>query len=127
MAKLVEATEGVERAAELFLVCNYYELEDTILDMCGMKSDKPKVGPMVAVGTLIRNTSKTTVVDHIVKNKLENVEEVERFQVINLNYAKMFSTAEHKLKEKRQCDNRKPAAIPNKKCLETIRTTSSLR
>ena len=105
------ATECVERAAELFLLRNYYELEEAILDKCGMKSDKPKVGLMV--GTLIRNTSKTMVVDHIVKNKLENVEEVERFQVINLNYAKMCSTAEHELKEKRQRDNRKPAAIPN--------------
>ena len=37
MTKLVAATECVERAAELFLVQNYYELEDTILDMCGMK------------------------------------------------------------------------------------------
>ena len=39
------------------------------------------------------------VVDHIVKNKLEDVREVERFQVFNLNYAKMFSTAEYRLRK----------------------------
>ena len=122
MAKLVAATEGVERAAELFLVRNYYALEGAILDMCGMQSEKPKAGLMVALGTLIRNASKTVVVDHIVKNKLEEVKEVERFQkVFNLNYAKMFSTAEYQLKEKRQRDNRKPAALPDEKSLETLR------
>ena len=122
MAKLVAATEGVETAVELFLVRNYYALEDAILDMCGMKTDKPKVGLMVAVGTLIRNASKTMVVDHIVKNKSEDVKEVKRFQVINLNYAKVFSTAEYQLKEKWQRDNRKPAALADEKCLEALGT-----
>ena len=55
MANLVAATEGVERAAELFLAHNYYALEDATLDMCGMKTDKPKAGLMVALGKLIRN------------------------------------------------------------------------
>ena len=59
---------------------NYYALEEAILDTCGVKSEKPKAGLMVALGTLIRNASKTMVVDHIVKNGLDEVKDVERFQ-----------------------------------------------
>ena len=43
MAKLVAATEGVERVAELFLVLNYYALEYAILYMCGIETDKPRL------------------------------------------------------------------------------------
>ena len=35
----------------------------------------------------------------------------------------MFSTADYQLKEKRQCDNRKPAALREEKSLETLRTS----
>ena len=34
----------------------------------------------------------------------------------------VFSTAEYQLKEKHQRDNRKPAALPDEKCLEALRT-----
>ena len=102
---------------------NYYTLEDAMQNMCGMHSEKPKAGLMVALGTLIRNASKTMVVDHIVKNRLDEVKEVQRFQkVFNLNYAKMFSAAEYQLKEKRQRENRKPAALPDEKSFETLRS-----
>ena len=47
-----------------------------------MKSDKPKAGLMVAVSTVIRNVSKTPVVDHIGKIKLEDVREVEKFRIL---------------------------------------------
>ena len=49
-------------------------------NMCGMNSEKPKAGLMVALRTLIRNASKTMVVDNIVKNRLDKVKDVERFQ-----------------------------------------------
>ena len=34
----------------------------------------------------------------------------------------MFSAAEYQLKEKRQHENRKPAAFPDEKSLETLRS-----
>ena len=56
---------------------NYYALKNSILDKYGMKSDTPKAVLMVTVGTLNINPEKTLVVDHIVKNRLKDVKEVE--------------------------------------------------
>ena len=49
--------------------------------------------------------------------------QVDIFQkVFHTNYQQMFSAAEYQLKETRQRDNRKPAALPNEEDLERLRT-----
>ena len=125
LAKLLHATKGVEKAAELFKVDNFYQLEDAIKYICqpDSSSDKPvKAGLRIAIGTLVRIATKVLSADYIINRQAERVKEVEQFEkVFNLNYSKNFSVAEYCLKENRQRDNRKPNALPEEADIEKLR------
>ena len=115
LAKFVDATVSISTAAELFVVANFYELEDTIRVICQTDSGtdkKMKAGLNIAIGALVRMSAMILAADYIIRQQREKAVEVECFEkVFNMNYSKMFNDAEYQLKEKRQRDNRKLNAL----------------
>ena len=126
LAKLVDATVGISTAAELFVVANFYQLEDAIKVICQTDSGtdkKMKAGLKIAIGALVRMSAKILAADYIIRQQREKAVEVEMFKkVFNMNYSKIFNDAEYQLKEKRQRDNRKPTALPDEGDLEKLRS-----
>ena len=125
LARLVEATEGVTKAEQLFVVSNFYISEQGIHNVCQTDaySDKQsKAGLEVAIGSLIRVAAKSVVANFIITNRINDSNQVEMFvKVFNLNYSKLFSRAEYQLKENRQRQNRKPTALPDEEHLGKLR------
>ena len=126
LARLVEATEGVTKAEELFVVANFYMLEQGIHNVCQTDADsdkQSKAGLKVAIGSLIRVAAKSVIANFIITNRIDDSKQVEMFvKIFNMNYSKIFSRAEYQLKENRQRQNRKPTALPDEDHLEKLRT-----
>ena len=110
MARLVDATEGVTEASELFLAENVNRLEEAIVIVC--QSDADGTQPMnaalkTAFGSLIRIGVKCLLADNI-RRKEKREAKVERFdKLFKLKCRKNFANAESRLKEKRLPDKRK--------------------
>ena len=122
MARLLQLAKGVETVAALLDVSNFYILQEAIVEMC-IEGGTSKPGLKVALGSLIKKAAKGLVTDMYVANRQLEAAQVEIFQkVFHTNYQQMFSAAEYQLKETRQRDNRKPAALPNEEDLERLRT-----
>lgn len=125
LARLVELTEGVENAEELFKVENFYKLEEAIEKMCQAdksSAKRQKAGLKIALGSLIKSSCINLKAHYIITNQKEKAMEVNNFQdVFKSSYRKLFATAEYELKEKRQRENRKPRALPDEKDLHKLR------
>ena len=107
LARLVEATGGVTKAEQLFVISNFYMLEQSIHNVCPTDADsdkQSKAGLKVAIGSLIRVAAKSVIANFIITNRINDSIQVEMFlKVFKMNYSKIFSRADYQLK-------RKPAA-----------------
>ena len=122
LARLVEATEGVTKAEQLFVVSNIYISEQGIHNVCqtdAASDNQSKAGLEVAIGSLIRVATKSIVANFIITNDSNQVEMF--LKVFNMNYSKIISRADYQLKENRQHQNRKPTALPDEEHLEKLR------
>ena len=82
LARLVEATEGVTKAEELFVVANFYMLEQGIHNVCQTDADsdkQSKAGLKVAIGSLIRVAAKSVIANFIITNRIDDSKQVEMF------------------------------------------------
>jgi hypothetical protein len=118
LARLVQAAEGVTTCRDLLKVGNFYILKDAILKVSDAEGLKP--GLKVAVGTLIKTAIKVLTADAII-NEESHTELSDLEKVLNLNYGQIFNEAEYCLKEKRQRETRKPAALPSEMEIEKLR------
>lgn len=74
LAKLVDVPKGVSTCSELFVVDNFYLLEEGIQTMCvdNSHSGKPfKAHLKVAIWCLIRMCTKNLAADYIIQNQTE--------------------------------------------------------
>jgi len=74
LAKLVDATEGASKCANLFTVGNFYNLEEGIQKFSKAdhgSSKALKAGLMVAIGSLIRMSAKILAADCIIHQQVE--------------------------------------------------------
>ena len=108
LARLVQATEVVTEASELFLAENVNRLEEAIVAVC--QSDADGTQPMNAAlkttfASLIRMGVKCLLADNI-RRKERKEAEVERFdKLFKIKYRKNFANAESRMQVKRQPDN----------------------
>jgi len=123
LSKLLQHSKLGE-AFQMFMVENLQSLLAGISDMCykESKSSVPsatsrpvKAGLKVALGTLLKLSSRILFCHFTIHKLNVKASMVEQFQKILCTptfYASIFGEAEYLLKEKRQRENRKPSALP---------------
>ena len=114
----------LSEAFELFKVENMQLLLSALSDMCFNESTSSvpsatfrpvKAGLKVALGTLLKLSSRILFCHFTIHKLNEKAKIVEEFQKILCTptfYASIFGEAEYLLIEKRQRENRKPSALP---------------
>lgn len=122
LARLVHATDGVSEGRGLFQVSNFYRLQEAIKALC-QAEDSMKSGLKVALGTLIRKSTKIVFADCIIQGDDKTATDIGNFEkIFNLNYSNLFSDAEYNLKERRQRVTRKPNSLPNEEEFVKLRS-----
>lgn len=125
LARLVTLTEDVTIGYELFTLRNCHNLENAINEMCKMESadSTVKAGLKIALGTLIKLCCRLLIPHFMITDQKDKASAVKEFQDVftaPTYYARLFSAAEYQLKEKRQRENRKPAALPAEENVSTL-------